>query len=70
MEINMKSYNLDSFQTKDLYTWDEIIEVIEELESNLYEANERLTELERDIEDNYKPISYEEQVGISNRDFI
>ena len=70
MEINMKGYNLDSFQTKDLYTWDEIIEVIEELESNLYEANERLTELERDIEDNYKPISYEEQVGISNRDFI
>jgi hypothetical protein len=70
MEINMKDYNLDSFQTKDLYTWDEIIEVIEELESNLYEANERLTELERDIEDNYKPISYEEQVGISNRDFI
>jgi hypothetical protein len=70
MEINMKGYNLDSFQTKDLYTWDEIIEVIEELESNLYEANERLTELERDIEDNYKPISYEEQAGISNRDFI
>ena len=70
MEINMKGYNLDSFQNKDLYTWDEIIEVIEELESNLYEANERLTELERDIEDNYKPISYEEQVGISNRDFI
>jgi hypothetical protein len=70
MEINMKGYNLDSFQTKDLYTWDEIIEVIEELESNLYEANEKLTELERDIEDNYKPISYAEQTGISDRDFI
>lgn len=70
MEINMKGYNLDSFQTKDLYTWEEIIEVIEELESNLYEANEKLNELERDLRDNYKPISFAEQVGISDRDFI
>lgn len=70
MEINMKGYNLDSFQTKDLYTWDEIIEVIEKLESELHEKEEKLEELERDLQDNWKPISHAEQIGISNKDFI
>ena len=40
MEINMKSYNLESFKKKDIYTWKEIISVIENLESEIYEKNE------------------------------
>ena len=33
MEINMKPYNLESFKAKDIYTWEEIISIIENLES-------------------------------------
>ena len=56
MQINMKDYNLDSFKEKDLYSWDEIIEKIEDLE--------------QDIESNYTPVSISKQVGISDSDFI
>lgn len=70
MQINMKSYNFESFQEKDLYYWDEIINKIEWLESELHTRTEELEELQRDLEDNYKPISYAEQVGISDKDFI
>ncbi|MEG0138334.1 MAG: hypothetical protein RR708_05050 [Bacilli bacterium] len=70
MEINMKKYNLDSFQEKDLYSWEEIISILEEQDSMIKELNNELEELNRDVEDNYKPISYAEQVGISDNDFI
>ena len=70
MEIVMKDYNLDHFQTKDVYTWDEIIEIIENLESELHIKEEELENLEQNLKDNYRPIPYAEQVGISDRDFI
>lgn len=70
MEIVMKDYNLDHFQTKDVYTWDEIIEIIENLESELHIKKEELENLEQNLKDNYRPIPYAEQVGISDRDFI
>lgn len=31
---------------------------------------EEYNDLEEDLQDNYRPIPYAEQVGISNRDFI
>ena len=37
MKINMKEYNLDSFSKKDVYSWDEIISVIENLEEELHD---------------------------------
>lgn len=49
MEINMKEYNLDSFQDKDLYTWEEIINKIEELESEIYRLDKEIEQLK------YKP---------------
>lgn len=70
MEINMKPYNLDSFKEKDIYTWDEIISIIERLESELYIKEQQLEDLENDLESNYKPISNWEQSGMSERDFI
>ena len=41
MEINMKKYNLDNFSKKDVYSWDEIIAVIEGLEEELHEYKEK-----------------------------
>ena len=62
MEINMKKYNLDSFQEKDLYSWDEIINKIEELEDENCSLKDKYNELIEDVQENYKKISYEEKV--------
>lgn len=69
MEIVMKGYNLDHFKDKDIYTWEEILSVIEEMEYEIEHLNEEITHMEDDIRDNYKPISYAEQVGYNERDF-
>lgn len=70
MEINMKDYNLESFRSKDLYTWEEIISIIENLESELHSKEEELEDLQNDLESNYKRITTWEQSGMSERDFI
>lgn len=70
MEINMKNYNLTSFREKDLYTWDEIISKIEDLEAELYMKNEELENIKQDLEDNFKRISVNEQYEIYDDDFI
>lgn len=70
MEINMKNYNLESFKEKDIYSWEEIISIIEDLECELHIKEEKIEELENDLESNYKKISLSEQYDISDRDFI
>lgn len=67
MEINMKKYNLESFKSKDIYTWDEIISIIENLESEIYEKNEIIKNYEENYEQ--KKVNYYEEYGISERDF-
>lgn len=62
MEINMKKYNLESFQEKDIYTWNEIINKIEELEDENCSLKDKYNELIENVEENYKKISYEEKV--------
>lgn len=71
MQINMKEYNfLHSFKEKDLYTWDEIIAKIEDLECELKAKEEELEDLKEDVESNYTPTPVSTQVGINNNDFI
>lgn len=70
MKISMKEYNLDYFKSKDLYTWDEIIEIIEEMERDMFMLNDRIDMLESDIRDNYERVSVAKQVEVSDRDFI
>ena len=67
MEINMKGYNLENFKEKDLYTWDEIISKIEDMESEICRLNEENEEIKRDVEDNYKRLSQEEQIEFDER---
>ena len=52
MKINMKEYNLDSFSKKDVYSWDEIISVIESLEEELHEYKNK--EVEEVGQDDYQ----------------
>lgn len=70
MEIIMKEYNLESFKEKDIYTWEEIISVIETLEAQIYEANETITKLTKDMEDNYKRIEVKDQIDVYDNSFI
>lgn len=61
MKIVMKDYNLKSFKEKDVYTWDEILDIIQDLESEKFRLEEELEDLKQDIEENYKRIPVEEQ---------
>ena len=54
---------------KDLVTLEEILNDYEDALFEINELEEQIKMLEKDIEDNYKPISPYEMYGISERDF-
>ena len=70
MKIVMKDYNLQSFKEKDIYTFEEIISIIEDLESEKFRLEEELEDLKQDMEENYKRISANEQYEVFDDDFI
>ena len=47
--ISLKEYNLESFKDKDLYTIEEIVSRIEDLECDMHVKDERIEELEERI---------------------
>ncbi len=59
MEINFKDYNLDYFKEKDLYTWEEVISIIEDMECTIHTLEEKIKEYEREPEE---PDRYEDYV--------
>ena len=67
MKINMKEYNLKSLREKDIYTWEELIDIIQNLEDTIEYQQEEIENLKQDIEDNYKPISREEEIDWNER---
>lgn len=67
MEINMKKYNLNSFKEKDIYSWEEIIDIIEELESTIYEQQEEIKKYEENYEQ--KKLNPYLEYGINENDF-
>lgn len=70
MEIVMKEYNLKSFKEKDVYTWNEILDIIQDLESEKFRLEEELEDLKQNMEENYKRIPANEQYVVHNNDFI
>ena len=70
MKIDMSEYNLDWFKKKDLYTWDEITDIILDMECEIHQLRAKLNDIESDIEDNYERVSVSKQVEVSDRDFI
>ena len=70
MKTVMKDYNLQSFKEKDIYTFEEIISIIEDLESEKFRLEEELEDLKQDMEENYKRISANEQYEVFDDDFI
>ena len=63
-KITNSDYNVDNGFISSTY----IMSALEELLSEYEHLQERYNDLERDLEDNYKPIPID--VGISERDFI
>lgn len=49
---------------------DDVISILEDLVSNYHILKKEFEDYKKYIEDNYKPISIAEQVGISDRDFM
>lgn len=70
MKIVMKEYDLKSFKEKDVYTWNEILDIIQDLESEKFKLEEELEDLKQDMEENYKKIPANEQYEVFDDDFI
>ena len=64
-KITLTNYETGSFIK--IETWKEIIY---DLLDEIYNLQEKIEDIEQDIESNYKPIPYEEQIGYNERDFI
>lgn len=70
MKISMKEYRLERFKEKDLYDWDEIINIIQDMEADINKLTEELEDLQADVKDNYKRIDLPSLYGLSDRDFV
>ncbi len=60
----------DYFGKQELISIDDLICYIEDLQEEVDEWKTNYEELERDLEDNYKPISKAEQYDVNECDFI
>ena len=68
--VNLKDDYCAKFFNKDLVSIDEILNKLYELENDIEDLKEELEDLKDDVRDNYRPVSYAEQVGYSQKDFI
>lgn len=75
-EIYVKTIDLPSwladeyFYGKDIVSIEDLIGVLEDLDSDYKMLEEKYEDFKRDVEDNYRPISPEEMYGIDDKDFI
>ena len=53
------------FNDKDFYSIDELIGIIEDLDADLEKLQEEYEDYKNYVSDNYRQISYEEQIGWS-----
>lgn len=68
MQIVMKEWQfLDSFKSKNIWTFEEIMGKVEELETRLHILEEEKEKREKNIEENYRQITPSEQYEIPER---
>ena len=67
---NENSIICDYFKNKDIVSIDELLGAIEDLKLEVERLQEQIEDREKDIADNFRRISVEEQVGMKERDFI
>ena len=70
MRVVMKDYDLKHFKEKDIYGFEEVLEIIENMEREIDILEDKVEELEHDIEENYIRKEDNEDYGIYDHDFI
>ena len=68
--LNQIERKLDVSFNPALISEGDVMDILEELVNMIDDLEEKIKHLEQDIEDNYRPISYAEQIGYNERDFI
>lgn len=70
--IDMKEQGFtlsNHFKNKEMVSVEEVLAELEEVIDELEEVKEKFKDYQREVEDNYKPLSYAEQVGFNERDY-
>ena len=63
-ECYLKKYLQEQLK-KDIVSIDEILGLLEDLKGDYDSLEEEFEDFKKNVEDNYKPVSYEEQIGYS-----
>lgn len=72
-KITLTDYEIKWFDAENINGYietDNLISIIEDLIYEIDRLEEKIEDIKQDIRDNYRPIPYAEQVGISDRDFL
>lgn len=70
--IDMRKENawIRKYFNSDLVSIEELLATIEDLDGEIEHWKEKYQDLEEDLRENYRAIPYNEQVCVSDRDFI
>ena len=72
-KITLTDYEIRWFDAENIDGYidsSSLFDMVEDLLLEVERLNEEIEDMKQDIEENYKPIPYAEQVGISDRDFL
>jgi len=72
-DITLTDYDIKWFDAENIDGYidgDNVISMIEDLIYEISCLNEKIEDMKRDIEDNYRRIPMSEQLGINDKDFI
>ena len=67
--VNTKQYGIDCLREKDLWTVEELLDKIADLESDNHLLQEEFDDYKQNSEDNYEPLSPYKMYGVSESDF-
>jgi hypothetical protein len=68
--VKIKDTTLGRYLEKDLISINELLDALDQLIWEKEELRLEFEEFKQEVEDNYRPVSYAEQVGYNVRDFI
>lgn len=72
-KITITDYEIKWFNEENIDGYidtESLVYMIEDLICEIDHLQEKIEDIEQDIQDNYRPIPPAEQVGVSDRDFI
>ena len=70
IDIRKENRWIRKYFDTDYVSIEQLLATIEDLDGEVENWKEKYQDLEEDLRENYKPIPYSEQVGVSDRDFI